>query len=79
MNKHKIFALLLVGASLASLAACDTIGQALGMQRTVPDEKAVTTNDPLSLPPEFDLKPPRESAKSADEEHQAPSDPDLNK
>jgi hypothetical protein len=79
MKKHKILALLLACGSLASLTACETIGQAMGMERVTPDEKAVTTNDPLSLPPDFDLKPPRESPKSADEQHQAPNDPDLNK
>ena len=79
MNKHKIVALLLAGACVASLTACDTIGQALGMSRTTPDETTVTVNDPLSLPPDFELKPPRESPKSAEEQHEAPSDPDLNK
>jgi hypothetical protein len=79
MKTPKILALLLAASSLLSLTACDSIGEALGMERVTPDEKTVTINDPLSLPPDFELKPPRESPKSVDEEHQAPSDPDLNK
>ena len=64
MNNHKILALLLASASLAcARPPAIAIGEALGMDRTTPDEKAVTTNDPLSLPPDFDLKPPRESAE----------------
>jgi hypothetical protein len=37
------------------------------MERTAPDEGAkVATNPPLSLPPDYDLKPPRETPKKAD-------------
>ena len=79
MSNRNLLALLLAVSSLLSLTACDSVGEALGMSRVTPDEKAVTTNDPLSLPPDFEIKPPRESPKSEEENREGPSDPALTK
>ncbi len=46
------------------LGGCDTIGAALGMERQVPDTNQVTMNPPLSIPPDYALKPPRETPKA---------------
>lgn len=47
-------------AAFASLAACDSskVVDTLGLSRSAPDEFAVIARPPLSVPPEFDLRPP---------------------
>jgi hypothetical protein len=49
-------------ASFALLAACSGGGvrDTLGMGRAAPDEFTVVSRPPLSVPPEFELKPPHE-------------------
>ena len=37
---------------------CDTTYRSLSLQRGVPNEFLLTTNDPLAIPPVYDLKPP---------------------
>lgn len=63
---RKRISLALAAMGLFALTGCDSLNEALGMERIVPDEHAVTTNPPLSLPPDYDLKPPRKSPKSAE-------------
>lgn len=56
-------AYLAVLAGLAlSLAGCDSIRQAAGMDRSSPDEFAVVTKAPLIIPPDYNLKPPKPGA-----------------
>ncbi|KAA5604580.1 DUF3035 domain-containing protein [Roseospira marina] len=43
---------------LAGLTGCDNPKRALGLQKEPPDEFAVVTRAPLSLPPDFNLRPP---------------------
>ncbi len=65
---------------IAALSACDDIGEALGMEHKTPDEGPITTNQPLSLPPDYTLKPPRETPKSEDPkstDNPAPTDPQI--
>lgn len=47
--------------SLVSLTACSgqEVQETFGMNRKAPDEFVVYSRPPLSVPPEFDLKPPR--------------------
>jgi len=40
------------------LAACDHPKRALGLEKQAPDEFAVVTRAPLSLPPDYNLRPP---------------------
>ncbi|HEY3846169.1 MAG TPA: DUF3035 domain-containing protein [Acetobacteraceae bacterium] len=57
-------ALLLTGSTLA-LASCgngDTLSRTFGLTRDAPDEFMVTTRAPLSMPPDFSLRPPRPGA-----------------
>ncbi len=50
---------LLVFGALSLLAACGgTIQQKLGLERRVPDEFQVVRRAPLTLPPDFTLRPP---------------------
>ena len=61
--------LLLAGSALA-LTACDTGGLArtFGLTRDAPDEFMVTTRAPLSMPPDFNLRPPRPGAPRPQEQ-----------
>lgn len=47
---------------LPLVAACSEIKQTVGLGRNNPDEFTVVKNPPLSMPPDFDLRPPDPSA-----------------
>ncbi len=49
-----------VGASL--LAGCTDLKQMVGLDPTMPDEFAVESRAPLTIPPDFDLRPPEPGA-----------------
>lgn len=58
---------LLVAAGISvSLAGCsgvgDTLSRTFGFSRDTPDEFSVTTQAPLSMPPDFSIRPPRPGA-----------------
>ncbi len=56
---------ILVTASLAmltALAGCSGAAESLGFGRKAPDEFAVVERPPLSIPPDFELRPPRPGA-----------------
>ena len=50
----------LVGA--ASLCACSDFKQIIGLDPTIPDEFAVESRAPLTIPPDFNLRPPEPGA-----------------
>lgn len=45
-----------------ALAGCSGTADALGLGRNAPDEFAVVDRPPLSMPPDFDLRPPKPGA-----------------
>lgn len=45
-----------------ALTACESAKESLGMGRQVPDEFAVIKQEPLTLPPSYELRPPRPGA-----------------
>ncbi|HQT77174.1 MAG: hypothetical protein B7Z80_06650 [Rhodospirillales bacterium 20-64-7] len=50
-------------ASLLVLSGCgDSLTRNFGLTRDVPDEYTVTTRAPLSMPPDYNLRPPRPGA-----------------
>lgn len=51
--------LLLMLAAGAALAGCGDIRETAGIKKTAPDEFAVVRRAPLSVPPNYDLRPPR--------------------
>ncbi len=53
---------LILGAAALLLVACGEIREDLGLGRTAPDEFAVVDQPPLSMPPDFDLRPPQPGA-----------------
>jgi len=52
--------LLFLAAAVLSLSACQQMKQELGMGRNSPDEFLVVKRAPLSLPPDYSLRPPVE-------------------
>ena len=54
--KKVFFCLALVLLS-GSLSACIGVKKKLGLENSAPDEFLVTSRAPLSLPPEYDLRP----------------------
>jgi hypothetical protein len=52
----------ILGASAALLMGCQSIRDAAGLGKQGPDEFAVVTKQPLVIPPEFNLRPPRDGA-----------------
>jgi Protein of unknown function (DUF3035) len=45
-----------------TLAGCDSVKQAIGLESVPPDEFAIETQAPLTIPPDFDLRPPKPGA-----------------
>ena len=48
--------------ALLALTGCDSARSAFGFERTAPDEFAVVSRQPLSIPPDFRLRPPEPGA-----------------
>lgn len=61
---------LLLAGSAILLAGCDTGGlsRTFGLTRDAPDEFMVTTRAPLSMPPDYNLRPPRPGAPRPQEQ-----------
>lgn len=51
--------ILAVVAAAASASGCASIGNALGAGKVSPDEFRVVSQAPLTLPPDYSLRPPR--------------------
>ncbi|MDE2030355.1 MAG: DUF3035 domain-containing protein [Alphaproteobacteria bacterium] len=54
--------LLLLGLAALALTACSDARKELGLGRSAPDEFAVVNRPPLSMPPDYTLRPPRPGA-----------------
>ena len=59
----KIYPLCALLAAVAFLSGCEETKRALGQTKEGPDEFAVYQRAPLSLPPEYGLKPPNPGAE----------------
>ena len=62
-------------AGLSLLSACSNFKQMIGLDQPMPDEFAVESRAPLTVPPDFDLRPPEPGAprpqeKSAEQQAQ---------
>jgi hypothetical protein len=57
----RLIAFLILGCTLLGLGGCssDKLSRAFGLTRDAPDEYTVTTRAPLSMPPDYNLRPPR--------------------
>lgn len=56
---QKSLSLVALIAATAAASGCSTINQAVGNERIAPDEFRVVTNAPLTLPPDYALRPPQ--------------------
>jgi hypothetical protein len=70
-SRTAVIALGLAGAAL--IAGCTDFKKAIGLEPTLPDEFAVESRAPLTIPPDFELRPPQPGAsrpqeKSADQQ-----------
>lgn len=61
MNKTSTFFCL--AAAVALLSGCESARKAFSSDKTAPDEFAVFSRPPLSLPPEYTLRPPTPGEK----------------
>lgn len=62
MKTALIRAVLLTSFAATALAGCGDMRRTLGWERTPPDEFAVVARAPLSLPPDYSLRPPQPGA-----------------
>src|SRR6202034_3163551 len=60
----------LLGSTLLLLGGCggDKLARTFGLTRDAPDEYTVTTRAPLSMPPDYNLRPPRPGAARPQEQ-----------
>ena len=56
MNKTLRYALM--SLALAALVGCNNVKQQLGLDKSAPDEFSVVKEAPLSMPPDYALRPP---------------------
>lgn len=59
MTTTSIRLILIAVVASVSLGGCASVRQALGSEKTAPDEFRVVSKAPLVVPPEFNLRPPR--------------------
>ncbi len=69
-SRPRIFGPALVTSGMVLLAGCSSSGlsRTFGLTRDAPDEYTVTTRAPLSMPPEYNLRPPRPGAPRPQEQ-----------
>ncbi|HYE43272.1 MAG TPA: DUF3035 domain-containing protein [Caulobacteraceae bacterium] len=58
MSINRVMTAVALTGALAATAGCQSTKQALGMTKVVPDEFRVVTMAPLTVPPEYALRPP---------------------
>jgi Protein of unknown function (DUF3035) len=69
-SKTRLAGPLLLGGTLILLGGCsgDKLARTFGLTRDAPDEYTVTTRAPLSMPPDYNLRPPRPGAARPQEQ-----------
>ena len=60
MSKASLF--VVAGFLAIGLGGCDSVSEAFSEKKSSPDEFAVFSEPPLSMPPDFGLRPPRPGA-----------------
>lgn len=58
----KLSPLALLPLSLVLLTGCDTVRDTLGLEHSAPNEFDVSSSAPLSMPPDYNLRPPEPGA-----------------
>ena len=62
MLESSVFRLFCAASLILALGACDGVKRQLGLSKQSPDEFKVVARAPLSLPPDFSLRPPEPGA-----------------
>lgn len=63
---RSLITVLAITAMGASLSACSSASKALGLTKQAPNEFNILTKAPLTVPPEYNLRPPQIGASSAE-------------
>jgi hypothetical protein len=63
-NKHNIISMAVLLAAVLTLPACSDVKQEMGVGRNSPDEFTVVQRAPLTLPPEYTLRPPTDPSEA---------------
>ncbi|MFZ4761668.1 MAG: DUF3035 domain-containing protein [Alphaproteobacteria bacterium] len=53
-----ILASVVILAMVTMVGGCSDLKKSVGLERSAPDEKAVTKNPSLVIPPDYNLRPP---------------------
>ena len=68
IHRHTVRVMIPILAALGlGLSGCDEVRQSLGYTKTPPDEFAVVARAPLSVPPDFAVRPPTPGAERPQE------------
>ena len=59
MRASRVAFLILAGSAAIGLSACNTIRNSIGVSKVTPDEFRVVSIAPLTVPPDYALRPPR--------------------
>ena len=59
---HKLHTIILVFCAVVLLSGCESARKAFSGEKTAPDEFAVFSRPPLTLPPKYKLRPPKPGA-----------------
>jgi len=70
----KLSPILLVMAALVTLSACADVRKAMTQTKATPDEFAVYTRAPLTMPPDYGLRPPSENGQQVASVQDSPQD-----
>ena len=58
MRASRVAFLILAGSAAMGLSACNTIRNSIGVSKVTPDEFRVVSIAPLTVPPDYSLRPP---------------------
>lgn len=58
MTERRVAALALMATTALALTACGSLRQSVGLTKVTPDEFVTVSTAPLSVPPEYGLRPP---------------------
>src|SRR3546814_10759236 len=69
MDRSMTARLLIVAGLALAVSACGGFRENLGLTKQSPDEFRVVSRAPLTLPPDYNLRPPAPGAPRRSEEH----------
>ena len=58
LNRVAVAFAVTAGVAAMGLAGCTAAGRALGITKVTPDEFRIVTKAPLTVPPDYSLRPP---------------------